>query len=546
MKILLMCANGLSTGILMNKMNQWAEQNNEDLEVKAIPIDDYLSVYKDYDVLLVGPQMRYKIKDVQKAVTDRPSAVINPSDYALGNVENIIQEVKRMIKEGKKMDKFMHFVEDKMSPIADKLGEQRHLSAMQKGFMTVLPLIFVGAVFMVIANPPVTADMVKSGGVWSIFSGWFNFATKYKMAILVPYNMSMGLLALAVTFVIADNLATSYSMKGITNGLTALVVFLLVAAPANYLALADGTTPLLMNCTYLGAQGLFTAIIVALLTVEITRFCEIHNITIRLPEICPPALTNSFRTIVPMVINVSIFYILSLLSSNYLGMSIPALIEKVLATPVAAVNSVPGSIFLCAFMLLLWCCGVHGQMVTMALTAPITTAAFTANAALVAKGQAPIFHPIFMTLGIGFLGGTGNTLGLCILSCWKAKSQQLKAFGKATIVPSIFRISEPALFGAPIMFNPVLMLPFIANGLIVAILYWLACSFGLLTAPYLLISGTYPVFLSLFVYCLDWRVFIFIALMIPLTLAIWYPFFVAYDHSLCKKEEATKLAEEEA
>ena len=87
MKILLMCANGLSTGILMNKMNQWAEQNNEDLEVKAIPIDDYLSVYK--------------IKDVQKAVTDRPSAVINPSDYALGNVENIIKEVKRMIKEGK-------------------------------------------------------------------------------------------------------------------------------------------------------------------------------------------------------------------------------------------------------------------------------------------------------------------------------------------------------------------------------------------------------------------------------------------------------------
>ena len=99
MKVLLMCANGLSTGILMNKMNQWAKQNNEDLEVKAIPIDDYLSVYKDYDVLLVGPQMRYKIKDVQKAVTDRPSAVINPSDYALGNVENIIKEVKRMIAE---------------------------------------------------------------------------------------------------------------------------------------------------------------------------------------------------------------------------------------------------------------------------------------------------------------------------------------------------------------------------------------------------------------------------------------------------------------
>ncbi|WP_278243261.1 PTS sugar transporter subunit IIB, partial [Catenibacterium mitsuokai] len=92
---------GMSDQLKWNNQNQWAEQNNEDLEVKAIPIDDYLSVYKDYDVLLVGPQMRYKIKDVQKAVTDRPSAVINPSDYALGNVENIIKEVKRMIKEGK-------------------------------------------------------------------------------------------------------------------------------------------------------------------------------------------------------------------------------------------------------------------------------------------------------------------------------------------------------------------------------------------------------------------------------------------------------------
>ena len=80
----------------LDKFYKYLDNYNKQNEV-----NDYLSVYKDYDVLLVGPQMRYKIKDVQKAVTDRPSAVINPSDYALGNVENIIKEVKRMIKEGK-------------------------------------------------------------------------------------------------------------------------------------------------------------------------------------------------------------------------------------------------------------------------------------------------------------------------------------------------------------------------------------------------------------------------------------------------------------
>lgn len=101
MKILLMCANGLSTGILMKKMNQWAIDRQQDLEVKAIPVDDYLRVYKEYDVLLIGPQMRYKLKEVRKMASDRPSAVINPSDYALGNVDNIMKEVYKLVEGGK-------------------------------------------------------------------------------------------------------------------------------------------------------------------------------------------------------------------------------------------------------------------------------------------------------------------------------------------------------------------------------------------------------------------------------------------------------------
>lgn len=180
-------------------------------------------------------------------------------------------------------------------------------------------------------------------------------------------------------------------------------------------------------------------------------------------------------------------------------------------------------------------------MVTMAVTSPITMAAFASNAELFAAGAQPVFHPIFMTLAIAFLGGTGNTFGLCVLSL-KAKSEQMKAFGKATIVPSFFRLSEPAIFGAPIMFNPILMIPFICGSLVVAILYWLVCTAGLVTAPYLMISGTYPIFLSIFIYCLDWRVLVFVALMIPLTMVIWYPFFKTYDNQLYRQEQAEKEA----
>lgn len=442
------------------------------------------------------------------------------------------------------MKKLMKLIEEKMTPLANFLGSERHLSAMQKAFMSILPMIFVGAIFMLLANPPVTADMINQGGFWNIFSGWYNLASTYKTTILIPYNMTMGLLSLAVAFFIGYNLAKSYGMKEAVNGITAMLVFMIVAAPANYTALADGSAPLMMNTTYLGAQGMFTAILIGLVTVEITRFCQNHHITIRLPEVCPPALTDSFATIIPMAINISLFFIINLIIGAVMpGRNLPSCIEAILAKPVGAVNSVAGSLLLCAFILILWCCGVHGQMVTMAVTSPITMAAFASNAELFAAGQSPVFHPIFMTLAISMLGGTGNTFGLCALSL-KAKSEQLKAFGKATIVPSFFRLSEPAIFGAPIMFNPLLMIPFVLNSLLVAVLYWLACTTGLLTAPYLLISGTYPIFLSMFIYCLDWKIIVFVALMIPVTMVIWYPFFKAYDNQLFRNEQnAQKEAE---
>ena len=436
----------------------------------------------------------------------------------------------------------MEFVEEKMTPLANFLGGERHLVAMQKAFMSILPMIFVGAIFMLLANPPVTAEMVAQGGFWKIFSGWCNFAAANKMTILIPYNMTMGLMSLAVAFFIGYNLAKSYGMKEAANGMTALITFAVVASPANYLALADGSFALAMKTTYLGAQGMFTAIVIGILTTEITRFCHEHHITIRLPESCPPVLAESFATIIPMGINISLFFVINLLIGMAMpGSNLPSCIEAILAKPIGAVNSVPGAILLCAFILLLWCCGVHGQMVTMAVTSPITMAAFASNAELFAAGAEPVFFPIFMTLAISFLGGTGNTFALCLLSL-KAKSEQMKAFGKATIVPSFFRLSEPAIFGAPIMFNPILMIPFILGSLTVAILYWLVCSAGLVTAPYLMISGTYPIFLSIFIYCLDWRVLVFVALMIPLTMIIWYPFFKAYDNQLYRQELADKEA----
>jgi PTS system cellobiose-specific IIB component len=93
MKILLICAGGASTSILMKKMEKYAEGKGIDLKISAKGIGEYQDYYKEYDLILLGPQISYQ-KDNIKAVTKLPLAVITPYDYAIGNAENIFKLVE--------------------------------------------------------------------------------------------------------------------------------------------------------------------------------------------------------------------------------------------------------------------------------------------------------------------------------------------------------------------------------------------------------------------------------------------------------------------
>ena len=443
------------------------------------------------------------------------------------------------------MNKLMLLIQERLTPVANFFGTERHFASMQKGFMTAVAFILVSAVFMIIANPPVTADMVAQGGVWSVFQGWLDFATANKTTILIPYNMTMGLLSVIVTFAIAYNLAGTYGMPQLNAGLTSMVLFFIAAAPTTYYQLADETTLAGINTTYLGSQGLFTAIIVALVSVEITRFFFKHHITINLGKDVPPFLSEMFASLVPMLANVIVFFGGNLIIQAFdPTLSIPSLIERILAAPISVtVDSVPGSLVICFFTLLFWCLGIHGNMIFMAINTPVSLAAFADNAALYAAGMTPAFHPVMLSFAIGLIGGTGNTFSFVALCALRAKSKQLKAFGRASIIPSFFRISEPAIFGAPIMFNPILMIPFVLGGMISVLLYWAALELGFVSSFYIMVSGTFPMFVQGFLQTLDPRMWVFIAVLIVAMAVVWYPFFRAYDNQLLKQEQEREAEE---
>ena len=94
MKILLICANGLSTSILMNKMQKWGKEKDIELEVRAVPMSEYLNVYKNFDCILIGPQISYQYNEIKANAIDVPVEKISSMDYGMSNVENIMKQVK--------------------------------------------------------------------------------------------------------------------------------------------------------------------------------------------------------------------------------------------------------------------------------------------------------------------------------------------------------------------------------------------------------------------------------------------------------------------
>ncbi|MCR5668421.1 MAG: PTS sugar transporter subunit IIB [Lachnospiraceae bacterium] len=96
MKILLVCAGGMSTGLLMKKMKDyWADQG-EELDINAVGLAEYQDVYQDYECVLVGPQVRYKLEDIRND-TGLPTDVVNSLDYAIANCPNIMAQVQKMM-----------------------------------------------------------------------------------------------------------------------------------------------------------------------------------------------------------------------------------------------------------------------------------------------------------------------------------------------------------------------------------------------------------------------------------------------------------------
>lgn len=425
-----------------------------------------------------------------------------------------------------------------LSPIGAKIGEQRHLKSISTGMMMTLPLIVIGSLFLIIANPPVNPELVdpNTANVFMKFLlVWKNFAVENYATLTTPYDMTMGMAGLMSAFTIAYCLAGEYKMKNAMAGLISTSVFLMVCAPAS-----EGSIPL----SFLGADGLFVAIIIGLVSVEITRFVENKGWQVKFPDSVPPAVTSFVNSMLPLLINIIVIYGINIIVVSTMGVNIPQAVMKILSPALAVVDNMWGFLAIITFGNILWILGVNGTSIIFPIVFALGIKNTGLNADLVAAGQDPSVYMNLQMFRIAILGGAGNTLGLALLMA-KSKSAHLKSLGRLATVPGICGINEPIIFGTPIVFNPILAIPFIITPIITVTLTYFAQVFGFITPGYMIDPSFTPFFVQAYLSSMDFKNVIFVFALVAISMAIYYPFFKVYEKNMLRQEngdETTSVA----
>lgn len=414
-----------------------------------------------------------------------------------------------------------------MEPLG-KIAQNKYLQSIRDAFVIfALPVIITGAIFLIIANPPTSLN-------WGIIDAWANAVEPIQGQLLFPFNLTFGVMAVTVAFGVGYSLASREDLDAVMAGILSMLAFFMTAFPVT----AIEKVPFGDILNYLGGQGLFVAIILGILTTEAMRFLINKGVTFELPAGVPPYVMRTFRALVPFMIILPLVWILAWIVWANFGVTIPQLVLDLFSPLVAASNSYWAALGMILLMLILWSIGIHGMNVVSSVAYPFWMTQLAQNADAVKAGTEatgivtePFFHMFT------HIGGSGATWGLVIFMLFSA-SVQLKQVGKTAIIPTIFNINEPVIFGLPIVLNPILIIPFVLAPTVIVTINYILFATGILPPVVLQPPFTVPIFFGGFIATGGSVLAGLVQIMNAVIAAvIYWPFFKKYESQLVEQEK---------
>jgi len=427
-----------------------------------------------------------------------------------------------------------------------KFVNTKAVRAIKDGMMFSMPLIIVGAVYLLLFQLPIeaAANFVTSLGIVPFLS--HGYTSTFQMTAVVT--------ALGVAYTWAKN----DGFEPMSAAVIALAVFLILipdyVAGEYFDAEGAAVTVSGLDKTWLAGQGMIGAMIAGMLTGFAYCWFLKKDIRIKMPEGVPDGVAAAFTGLIPAAVICTCAVVVYGIAQAIGGVTPIELIYRFVQTPLQAVgDSLPGVILFEFLIPLFWFFGVHGATVVGSVASPISQANQLENAAIFNKlvdsglsrsdaiaqmgaNGAHIFTEAFQNC-FQAISGSGITLGLVIFMTFFAKSAQMKQVGKLGLGCGIFNINEPVLFGTPIVLNPKLIVPFIAAPLVSNIGAYILTDIGFI--PYTMgvtVPWTTPPVLSGLIVC-GWQGALWQLITLVASFFIYMPFARSVDQEYLATEQ---------
>lgn len=373
------------------------------------------------------------------------------------------------------MQGFISLIEDKFVPIAAKVGNQKHLVAIRDSFASTMPLVMAGAIAVLLNNVffvpwGLLADKNLLGPEHP-FIQWANTHIAPFFSAIDAGTLSIMALVLVIS--LAYNRAKAEGHDEIITSLVAVGSYMMLGALSRSSEIAAHVT------NFLGAQGIFIAMLAGLVAPAIYFSIVNKNWVIKLPDTVPPAVARGFSGIIPGFITLCAFSAVNYVFTKFLGASIFTWFETTIGSTMAQLSQgLPAVLLTSTLIPLLWFFGLHGANLLEAFMSPVYGALQNENISnfVANQGTTEGLHKWVRGSWDAYVfhGGSGATIGLVIAILLVGKLKDQKEVARLGLGPSIFMINEPVLFGVPVVLNPIYLVPFVLNQPILAAIAYLA------------------------------------------------------------------------
>lgn len=418
------------------------------------------------------------------------------------------------------LDRFTNKLSDILTPVAEKLQTMTFISALSQTMQLLMPITIVGSFACLLAF----VDLF----------GWQDFLAAHatlQVALMGIQSVTLSMFAFYVLLVLpymyADNL-------GLREALATIPLTF-----ATYLILTPIDLYTAVPIEWFGHKGLVSAMLISYLVVRFVKFTVDKNIKIKMPAGVPKFVVDAFSVLIPAaflaVVAAIIKYLFSLTSIG----TFHNLIYVILQSPFKKVGlSLIGQTLTETAASLAMFLGLHAMSIVGIVT-PLRTAASLEN---LEAWQAGLPLPNIVTgsfsSGLSLIGAGGSALACTLAVLFFSKSERYKSIGKIALIPGIFGIGEPILFGLPVMLNPMFFIPWIAVTVVNQVLAYGSIATGLVGRfTGVEVSWTVPIILNpILTNSTPVRAAIAQALLVVIDLLIWYPFIKAADKAELSKE----------